>query len=131
MNPQSLPGVSHLIRDLPSGEVLQSGEGGGHGHGVHALGLAEVPAEITRWGASLLLGVDLGVERGVQGSERSLHLPVSPGESLLGTVARDVTQTLAAHSRLAFKAAERRILKRNIEVVVQLQLNSYCMGRYW
>ena len=88
-----------------------------------------MPAEVTRWGASLLLGVHLGVERGVQGSERSL--PVSPGESLLRTVARDVTQTLAAYSRLAFEAAQRRVLKRNIEVVVQVQLNSYCMGRYW
>ena len=69
-----------------------------------------MPAEVTTWRSLLLLEVDLGVEggrsvgAGVEGGERPL--PVSPGEPLLPVVAGDVTQTLAAHSRLAFEAAQ-------------------------
>ena len=71
-----------------------------------------MPAEVTTRRSLLLLQVDLGVQRGrrggarVEGGERPL--PESPGEPVVRMmeVPRDVTQTLAAYSGLAFKTAQ-------------------------
>ena len=99
---------------------LQTGEGGCHGDGVDSdtLGFAQMSTEVATRRSLLLLQINLGVQRGwrvgarVEGCERSLPLSLSPGESLLRmrmmriVVPRDLTQTLAAHSGLAFKTSQ-------------------------
>ena len=102
----SPPKVGNLPENIWSTSYLQTGEGSCHGDGVDTLCFAQMSAEVTTRRSFLLLQVNLGVQRGrrvgarVEGGERPL--PVSPGEPLV----RDLTQTLAAYSRLAFKAAQ-------------------------
>ena len=44
---------------------------------------------------------------------------MSPGQSVVLIVSRNVTETLAAHSWLAFEAAQRRILDGNMELFIR------------